>query len=524
MVLLMCSAGLFAQLIALLFIPTMGPGASLPSWVGLVAMVALYGLARRRSLLAAWLFTIGLMAVLTTLLFYGGGLAMGYGSLLAVVAVQGALVLGPRAGGALTVWAVGTAVASYVFGSSSVLLMEGHAPESVLLAIQLVSLLVLGSLVTFSVARLRRATARATADRERLHRAQLESGHFIMAMGEPVWVTEEDLTVVLANPAAMELIGGGSLLGQALETWLVMPSVHDRRARGEGVLKSVRGPMPVQVSRSMVAHGSGHRWIIVASDMSRRVEAEERIREAATAADDANRAKSHFLANISHELRTPLNAILGYSEMLLESSRSEEEQRDIERIHSSGAHLLGLINDILDMSKIEAGEMDVTEEVHALDRIVASCVATLMPLAEAQGNQLVVEGPAVVIWSDGRKLSQILLNLLSNAVKFTHNGTVRIRTEVGSQLRIEVIDTGRGISVEDMRSLFQPFRQRGADAVLQPGTGLGLVLCQRLAALLGGSVDAKSVEGVGSTFALVLPLSCIQTIVNPAASAPPTTS
>ena len=238
----------------------------------------------------------------------------------------------------------------------------------------------------------------------------------------------------------------------------------------------------------------------------------EELERATERARSADRVKSSFLATMSHELRTPLNSIIGFTGILLQELAgplNPEQRKQLEMVRGSSRHLLALINDVLDISKIEAGELQVRTEPFDLRNAIERAVATVRPLA--QRKQLALElvlptdlGGAV---GDPRRVEQILLNLLSNAVKFTAHGTITVTARVeGTQASVTVADTGAGIAASDLPSLFVPFRQ--LDTGLgrhQEGTGLGLVICRRLAELMSGSVSVSSEPGKGSAFTLVLP-------------------
>ncbi|HJR54223.1 MAG TPA: HAMP domain-containing sensor histidine kinase, partial [Gemmatimonadota bacterium] len=232
-------------------------------------------------------------------------------------------------------------------------------------------------------------------------------------------------------------------------------------------------------------------------------------------AEAANSAKSQFLANMSHELRTPLNAIIGYSEML----REEAEDRDLEdfvadlgKIGSAGQHLLRLINDVLDLSKIEAGRMELSVEAFDLGRLIDDVVTTARPLAERNANRLEsacsVEG---TMRSDPTRVRQVLLNLLSNACKFTERGSIQLDarpdgSDDGGWVEIEVRDTGIGMTQEQMGRLFQAFSQAEASTSARyGGTGLGLAISRRFCRMMGGDVDVRSVPGEGTAFTVRLP-------------------
>jgi signal transduction histidine kinase len=238
--------------------------------------------------------------------------------------------------------------------------------------------------------------------------------------------------------------------------------------------------------------------------------------EARRAAEDASRAKSQFLASVSHELRTPLNAIIGYAELVREEAIDLGVAQlgvDLGRIEASGRLLLTLINDILDLSKVEAGKMDVHPETFAVDELVRAVSATVGPLVEKNGNALVVRGAddAGTMHTDRTKLLQMLLNLLSNASKFTRSGTVTLEVERSAMngdatVAFRIRDTGIGMTDEQMGRLFQAFTQAEASTASRyGGTGLGLAITRRFSELMGGDVTVASRPGEGSVFTLTLP-------------------
>lgn len=250
-------------------------------------------------------------------------------------------------------------------------------------------------------------------------------------------------------------------------------------------------------------------------EIAERKAVEQSLVNAKLAAEAANAAKSGFLANMSHELRTPLNAILGYSEMLVEDARAAgnvSAEDDLERILFAGRHLLDLVNDVLDISKIEAGALQLHLETVHTDDLTKELVATVEPLARKNGNRLElhVKGGGF-IRVDVMKFRQSLLNLLGNACKFTTNGVVSLtvaQTVQGERelLRWDVRDTGIGISEEDMKKLFQPFSQVDFSSTRRHGgTGLGLAISQKLCSMMGGSITITSIVGIGSTFSVHMP-------------------
>jgi CheY-like chemotaxis protein/anti-sigma regulatory factor (Ser/Thr protein kinase) len=235
------------------------------------------------------------------------------------------------------------------------------------------------------------------------------------------------------------------------------------------------------------------------------------------AAEDASRAKSGFLANMSHELRTPMNAIIGYSEMLMEDAEDEGNEAaagDLKKIHSAGTHLLSLINDVLDLSKIEAGRMDVYLESFEIPAMVRDVVSTIDALVKKNSNQLKVEiDPSLgTMRADVTKVRQALFNLLSNAAKFTHEGEVGLvvqgeHEEGVDWVRMAVSDSGIGIPPEKIDHVFEEFSQADETTTRDyGGTGLGLPISRRFCQLMGGDITVESTVGHGSTFTIRLPV------------------
>ena len=246
--------------------------------------------------------------------------------------------------------------------------------------------------------------------------------------------------------------------------------------------------------------------------IERQVEARTgELRRAKEAAEQASAAKGAFLASMSHELRTPLNAIIGYSELLLEDAELDGggQVADLRKIQQAAKHLRGLINDVLDISKIEAGRMELNEEPIALEPLVREVVQTCQPAAEKNATAILlnVTGRLDGIVADATKLRQVLLNLLSNACKFTHEGTITLSVErKDGWLRFGVRDTGIGIAPETLKNLFKDFAQADRSTTGRyGGTGLGLALSQKLCKLMGGHISAESAPGKGSCFTIHLP-------------------
>lgn len=249
-------------------------------------------------------------------------------------------------------------------------------------------------------------------------------------------------------------------------------------------------------------------------------ELEERVDERTRELTEANiklkeldRLKAEFLATMSHELRTPLNSIIGFTGMILQGMAgeiNEEQKKQLSMVYNSAKHLLSLINDILDLSRIESGKVDVSMSEFKVDEVISEVVRSLDPMVSQKGLRLITEIPDEIpeIWSDRKKFFQILLNLVNNAVKFTDRGEIKIACKTdNNNLEVSVSDTGIGIKKENMDLLFEAFRQvDGSSRRRYEGTGLGLYLCKKLLDLLGGRIWVESEYGKGSRFTFTLPL------------------
>ena len=254
----------------------------------------------------------------------------------------------------------------------------------------------------------------------------------------------------------------------------------------------------------------------------------QQLDDARRVAEESARCKTVFLANMSHELRTPLNAIIGYSQMLMEDAvdTNRTGYDDLHRIEQAGMHLLALINDILDLSKIEAGRLTLQAAPVDAHDLLADVLSTSRPLVERNHNRLVVEGFGTVgrFETDPLRLMQVLLNLLSNAGKFTENGTVTLRAARqtgpgGDQIVFEVTDTGIGMSPDQIDRLFVEFSQAdGSTTHRFGGTGLGLAISQRLCHAMDGSIAVTSREGAGTSFTVTVPARLPQQVLALASS------
>ena len=300
----------------------------------------------------------------------------------------------------------------------------------------------------------------------------------------------------------------GALRRAGFRALIVVPLVRDQRVVGMLAIRRKQPgefPQPVVDLLQTLAGQS-----VLAIENARLF---EQIQEKSRDLEEASRHKSQFLANMSHELRTPLNAVIGYSEMLQEELEDLDQAGlvpDVERINAAGRHLLSLINDILDISKIEAGKMELFVETVEIASLVRSVATTVGPLVEKNGNTLTVEAAQDLgeMQADATKLRQILFNLLGNAAKFTERGELRLRAarDTGS-VTFEVSDTGIGMTEEQLGRLFEAFSQADAGTSRRyGGTGLGLALVRHFAELMGGDVSVASVPGQGSTFTVRLPV------------------
>ena len=289
-------------------------------------------------------------------------------------------------------------------------------------------------------------------------------------------------------------------------------------------LESLKEPLDVSGEQERENQSAGQLlagFERVLSDIDQRdhllATAVQQLSEARQNAEIASQAKSQLMANVSHELRTPLHAILGYTEMLIEDAEQDGRQeaaRDARKVQDSAHHLLKLINEILDLAKIEAGKMDITQEPVNLNDLADEVLQSLGPLAKNRGNHLILNAPSepIIVLTDGFRLRQCLMNLISNAIKFTQDGQVAVSFEKKgaptgrTHYEIKVSDTGIGMTDEAQARLFEPFQQGdGSVTRLYGGTGLGLALTREMMHLLGGTVTVSSQVGTGSTFTLSLP-------------------
>ncbi len=371
----------------------------------------------------------------------------------------------------------------------------------------------------------RKQAEEALAEREAWLRAVLDN-----VQAGIVIIDADTREIVEANPAALammersraEVVGTTShdLFCPVEKGSCPILDLNRPSDFSERVLLTASGES-VPILKAVVAVRIGERRLVLESflDISERKRAEElrkyaeQLRQANIRFQEADQFKSGFLATMSHELRTPLNSIIGFTGILLQrvaGPLNDEQIKQLNMVRGSSRHLLNLINDVLDISKIEAGQLKVTPKPFDMRQAIEKAVETVTPLAEKKGLSLVAEVAPEVgeVVSDGRRVEQVLINLLNNAVKFTQKGEVRVECEVDDdRLVTRVVDTGIGIKPEDMDKLFRAFSQIDAGSARRyEGTGLGLSICKRLVEMLGGEIRVESEWGKGSIFAFTVPM------------------
>jgi PAS domain S-box-containing protein len=340
--------------------------------------------------------------------------------------------------------------------------------------------------------------------------------NILRSLGESLIVFDQNRRITRVNAATLSLLGyqDWEMLGAGPE--LIVPGTDggSEGSHRERVYRARDGrEIPVLFSEALLRDQDGKPdgAVWVAQDMTELKRFQQEMMEARDAAERASNVKGRFLASVSHELRTPLNAIINYSEMIIEDCEArgiDDLIPDLRKISRSGRMLLEVINDVLDLSKIDAGKMQLHPEAFEISSVIREVVDAVKPIADKNRNKVEVIVPSgLEMYTDSTRFQQSLLNLAGNACKFTREGSVRI--EVGAtadQVRVDVRDTGIGIEADQLRKLFQPFVQADASTTRRyGGTGLGLAISRELCRMMGGDITADSTPGKGSTFTITVP-------------------
>jgi PAS domain S-box-containing protein len=362
-------------------------------------------------------------------------------------------------------------------------------------------------------------------DMRELDKARAYAESLIKNAPDPVFVSDLEGKILQANDAVSELLGfrPAELIEQSLSRFISAEETREFTAAlkevvARGVTRNARlnprtasdEAIPTTLNASALRDPDGR--VIGAIGILRDMRELDKAREAA---EIANRAKSQFLANMSHELRTPLNAIILYTDLVRDEAADrglDDMLLDLKKIHGAAKHLLALINDVLDLSRIESGKLELHPEVFDVEAMVRDVVTTIQPLARKNANTLDVRCPERLgtMYSDPTKVRQSLFNLLSNACKFTEAGTVRLEVNReehdGGWFVFRVVDTGIGMTQEHLSKLFKPFSQVDPSATRRfGGSGLGLAITHHFCNAMGGDIGVESSPGVGSTFTIRLP-------------------
>ena len=536
---LICATGLCLAGIVIHYVVLGGVGATASQELYfplLAACLALLFILRRGRIRVAGLsLLLAVWAAIAHHSYYTGGVHSSGASGLVLLVIAAALLFGRRTLLAFILLGVATLLAFLALELGGRLPVAVVDTPTVAFATRLMQLLSAGVFLYLVVHNLQGALERARTGETRAEQllreaqsARSYADNILASMAESLAVLDARGRIQTVNRATLQLLGARpeQLLGQPFTA--ILP---DFGARPEDTPQPGREPTPVErtfrapdareipvlFARTDLRDEQGRPIgaVCVASDITHLKRAEASLREAKEIAEEANLAKSRFLANMSHELRTPLNAVIGYSEMLIEEADERglaDSLDDVKKIQFAGKHLLGLISDILDLSKIEAGRMDIHLETFDVSDMVETVLGTIRPIADRSGNRIIVTQERIgFVHADLTKIRQILLNLLSNAAKFTDKGTVklsvaRVLRGTTPMLQLLVADTGIGMTQKQLSQLFQAFTQGdSATARRFGGTGLGLAISKAFCDMLGGDIDVQSKIGVGTTFTVRLP-------------------
>ena len=392
--------------------------------------------------------------------------------------------------------------------------------------------------------RLAAASAAAETMRAALEKSEQRFELAIRGARDAVWDWDLATDEFYFSKQGWAMLGiereSGNLGSKALFE-LVHPNDRDRMRRS--IARALEGDIDAVNYEFEMCHAGGHgvpvlsrgyilrdergrpfRVAGTATDLTERKAHEAALAAAKDAAEAASRAKSEFLAHMSHELRTPLHAILGFSQLLAMDARNPEESRRRARdIENAGQHLMALLGDVMDLARIDSGQLDVVVEAIGLRPVIEDCLVMVQPAAAQRSIRIMapcVASEGIVVMADPRRLRQGLLNLLSNAVKYNRvGGDVRLELAIeGSRLRLVVVDTGPGTPLEIQHPLFMPFDRLGAERGKVDGTGIGLLITRRLVEAMDGAVGFASIPGEGSRFWIDLPL--VEARLDPGAAAP----
>ena len=536
---LICATGLCLAGIVIHYVVLGGVGATASQELYfplLAACLALLFILRRGRIRVAGLsLLLAVWAAIAHHSYYTGGVHSSGASGLVLLVIAAALLFGRRTLLAFILLGVATLLAFLALELGGRLPVAVVDTPTVAFATRLMQLLSAGVFLYLVVHNLQGALERARTGETRAEQllreaqsARSYADNILASMAESLAVLDARGRIQTVNRATLQLLGARpeQLLGQPFTA--ILP---DFGARPEDTPQPGREPTPVErtfrapdareipvlFARTDLRDEQGRPIgaVCVASDITHLKRAEASLREAKEIAEEANLAKSRFLANMSHELRTPLNAVIGYSEMLIEEADERglaDSLDDVKKIQFAGKHLLGLISDILDLSKIEAGRMDIHLETFDVSDMVETVLGTIRPIADRSGNRIIVTQERIgFVHADLTKIRQILLNLLSNAVKFTDRGEIRLtvsQTLLGSMQAIQFVvsDTGIGMTTTQRGKLFQAFTQGDSSTARRfGGTGLGLAISKAFCDMLGGDIDVQSKIGVGTTFTVRLP-------------------